>query len=81
VSKIEELRKQYAEFRRELDLLKEKAPKDMRIKIDVFEFAYGPEYNAITISREIDGCSSYMGGFSAEDGEKLYQFLGGLYGE
>jgi hypothetical protein len=84
MTRREELQKQYAGYERKLDELKETAPENVALKIDdgdrrVKAF-YSIEKDGLKISEyagdDVDGIVTLSG----DEAEKLYHFLGGLYG-
>jgi hypothetical protein len=83
----EELQKQYAEYKRKLDELKKTVAGNTALKMRVgieglgtVEIVYSIEDDALEISEyagdDLEGAVSLSG----TDAEKLYHFLGGLYG-
>jgi hypothetical protein len=85
VNRREELRKRWAEYQWELDTVKEKAPENVCLKTDApfpLEMKYFVENDCLEITTwstptDFSKTLSLSGG----QAEKLYQFLGGLYGE
>ncbi|MDR3173794.1 MAG: hypothetical protein LBU19_06070 [Treponema sp.] len=85
MNKRDELQSQWAQYERELDAVREKAPED-----DVYELE-GVNRNVVAAYRikrdELEITKRYSNGniegsvaLSGDEAEKLYHFLGGLYG-
>jgi hypothetical protein len=86
MSKREELRKQWAEYDRRLDEVKETAPEDAVLEMDsemgsgkVRAF-YSVEDDDLEITRRYSDGAMRVIALSGDEAEKLYHFLGGLYG-
>jgi hypothetical protein len=86
MSRREELQKQYAEYERKLDEVKEKVPENPVCKVDsryngnvTMIYAINDDVFEIT-KRTGNGNVSGSVTLYDDEAEKLYHFLGGLYG-
>jgi hypothetical protein len=79
MSKRDELRKQYAEFDRRRKEIAGTEPERPTLEDDLIEIVYFPEDDSLKIAAPsaASGTTIYLYG---DEAEKLYHFLGGLYG-
>jgi hypothetical protein len=83
MTRREELQKRYAEYERKLDGLKEIAPENVVLKTGAgygMEAVYTVQFDELKIVRRLSNGTSYEVSLSGDEAEKLYHFLGGLYG-
>jgi hypothetical protein len=87
MTKRGELLERYAEYEREMDRLKETVPKNEVLEIDGelgclrMKAVYIAEHDTLEITKYANYYESMQViSLSGEEAEKLYHFLGGLYG-
>jgi hypothetical protein len=74
MNRREELQRQYVEYERKLDELKEAGPENEVLSLKHIKVVYLVEHDELSFEE-----SDHFIGLSGDEAEKLYHFLGGLY--